>query len=202
MILKKLDIDLHDTKKVSELIYETDTALFNFFFGNKENSAKKIDKLVRAGHNTLGHERILVVDQGDHEVHGILVYSCGREAEEMDELKVLRQNLNLYDVFKFAMMEWWDGHFLADLKDGDFYLACVSVAEEARGQGVGTFILEQAIEMARSHGFKRAVLDVDLDNKGAYKLYERFGFTAFNKNSIPWISGEKGVLNMEFLLKK
>jgi ribosomal protein S18 acetylase RimI-like enzyme len=199
MKLEKLDINKHDTLKVSELIYETDTKLFDFFFGNKEKSASKIEKLVRAGHNTIGYERVMVfTEEGNNQLQGILVYSCGLEAEEMDELKVLRENLSLWDVLKFVLIDWWDSHFLTDLKDEDFYLACVAVDKEARGKGVGTFILEQAKEIARKYGFKRAVLDVDLDNEGAYKLYKRRGFKVFNKNSIPWIRGEKGAFNMEF----
>jgi len=200
MEIQKLDLTRHDTLKVSELIYETDTDLFDFFFRDKENAAKKIEKLVRAGNNGLSFERIMVVTENNEEVQGVLVYSCGDEAKKMDEFKVLRKNLNLWDVLKFTIMEWWDSHFLADLNEEDFYLACVAVDEEARGKGIGTFILKNAIEIARKHGFKRAVLDVDLDNKGAYRLYKRMGFKVFNKNAIPWIGGEKGALNMQFLI--
>ena len=200
MEIQKLDLTRHDTLKVSELIYETDTDLFDFFFRDKENAAKKIEKLVRAGNNGLSFERIMVVIDNNKEVQGVLVYSCGDEAKKMDEFKVLRENLNLWDVLKFTIMEWWDSHFLADLNEEDFYLACVAVDEEARGKGIGTFILKNAIEIARKHGFKRAVLDVDLDNKGAYRLYKRMGFKVFNKNAIPWIGGEKGALNMQFLI--
>lgn len=200
MKMEKLDLKKHDTLKVSGLIYETDNNVFNFFFGNKENAAQKIEKLILAENNTLSHQRIMVVTGNNEMVQGILVYSCGDEAKKMDEFKVLRQNLNLIDVLKFVIMEWWDSHFLANLNKEDFYLACVAVDEEARGKGIGTFILKQAIDFARKHGFKRAVLDVDINNKGAYKLYKRRGFNVFNKKSIPWFGGEKGVLNMEFIL--
>ncbi|MDI6644749.1 MAG: GNAT family N-acetyltransferase [Methanobacteriaceae archaeon] len=200
MKMEKLDLKKHDTLKVSGLIYETDNNLFNFFFGNKDNAAKKIEKLVLAENNTLSHKRIMVFTSNNETVQGILVYSCGNEAEKMDEFKVLRQNLNLIDVLKFIIMDWLDSHFLANLNEEDFYLACVAVDEEARGKGIGTFILKQAIEFAKTHGFKRVVLDVDIDNKGAYKLYRRMGFKIFNKKSIPWFGGEKGVLNMDFFL--
>ena len=200
MKMEKLDLNKHDTLKVSGLIYETDNNLFNFFFGNKENAAQKIEKLVRSENNTLSYQRIMVVTGNNEKVQGILVYSCGNEAKKMDEFKVLRQNLNLVDVLKFFIMDWWDSHFLANLNEEDFYLACVAVDEEARGKGIGTFILKQAIEFAKNHRFKRAVLDVDIDNKGAYKLYRRMGFNIFNKKSIPWFGGEKGVLNMEFFI--
>lgn len=199
--MQKLDLNKHDALKVAELIYETDANLFNFFFKNKENTAYKIEKLVRSGNNTLGYERIRVVTPSDSdEVQGIVVYSCGQEAEKMDEMKILRQNLNWWDVIKFSVIEWWDNHFLADLKESDFYLACVAVDELARGNGLGSFILEESWKIAKKNGFDRVVLDVDLDNKGAYRLYQKMGFKVFNKNSIPWFGGEKGVLNMEYML--
>ncbi|MGC9517094.1 MAG: GNAT family N-acetyltransferase [Methanomicrobiales archaeon] len=200
MEIQKLDITNHNTLKVAELIYETDTKLFDFFFSNKKNAAEKIDKLIRAGNNSLGFERIIVFIGNNHEIQGVLVYSCGDEFKNTGEFKVLRQNLNLWNVLKFLLMDWWDGHFLADLNEEDFYLACVAVDENVRGKGIGTFILENAIEIARKYGFKRVVLDVDLDNEGAYNLYKRTGFKIFNKKSVPWIGGEKGALNMEFLI--
>ncbi len=201
MKMQKLDFNKHDTFKVAELIYETDANLFNFFFKNKENTAHKIEKLVRSGNNTLGHERIKVVTPAaSDEVQGIMVYSCGPESEKMDEMKILRQNFNWWDVIKFSLMEWWDNHFLADLNKSDFYLACVAVDELARGKGIGSFILEESCLIAKNNGFERVVLDVDLDNKGAYRLYQKMGFKVFNKNRIPWFGGEKGVLNMEYML--
>jgi ribosomal protein S18 acetylase RimI-like enzyme len=60
--------------------------------------------------------------------------------------------------------------------------------------------LESSLELARYDGKKKLVLDVDLSNNGARRLYERFGFNIFNKKSIPWLGGERGMYNMKFLI--
>jgi len=78
-------------------------------------------------------------------------------------------------------------------------LACLSVDEEFRGRGIGTFILENSLRLAK-RGLNRVVLDVNLDNSGAKRLYERFGFSIFSKKSFPWFGGRVGAYNMEFII--
>ncbi|MCK7615287.1 GNAT family N-acetyltransferase [Roseibium sediminicola] len=71
------------------------------------------------------------------------------------------------------------------LMDGIF------VAEEARGQGVGSALLEAVCAQARERGLARVRLDVINTNPRARALYERAGFKA--------VSEEKtGVLEVLF----
>ena len=60
-----------------------------------------------------------------------------------------------------------------------FIFFIVAVDEKARGQGIGSFILQEGIKLAREKGCKRSVLDVDIKNEGALRMYERFGFKKF-----------------------
>jgi threonine synthase len=53
------------------------------------------------------------------------------------------------------------------------HLSYIAVSKAARGQGVGTQLLEAAIRAADGD----LSLHVDIDNEGAIKLYEKFGFT-------------------------
>ena len=46
-----------------------------------------------------------------------------------------------------------------------------------RGSGVGSRLLEQAIQTARSSGCKRITLLTDHDNESAQRFYQRHGFT-------------------------
>lgn len=64
----------------------------------------------------------------------------------------------------------WHGGPYAYLED--FYLA-----PEARGQGVGTKLLDYALQRAEGQGADRIVLDVRAANTAAQRLYTRFGFT-------------------------
>lgn len=115
-------------------------------------------------------------------------------------MKIIFKNFNLFDVLKLMVMDLIGRLFLAHLSPDDYYLACVAVDENFRGKGMGTFILENSLKLAKRRGLKRIVLDVDMDNQGALRLYERFGFKVFGKKSYPWFGGKVEVLNMEFLL--
>lgn len=201
MKLVKFDIDKHDLDDVASLIYETDARTFKFYFKTKENATKKIKKLINAGKNNLGHENIYIVTKEDEkEIFGLLMASKGSEESIKRDFKTYFRTLNPYDALKFVLFDIVDNMILSDLDDHDFYLGAVAVNEDCRGKGIGTFILGKSLEIARKKNCKRVVLDVDLENEGALRLYERFGFKIFNKKSIRWFSGEKGAFNMEYAL--
>ena len=52
----------------------------------------------------------------------------------------------------------------------------IAVAEEIRGRGVGTALLEALISQARLHRVPALSLSVEVDN-AALRLYEQLGFT-------------------------
>jgi ribosomal protein S18 acetylase RimI-like enzyme len=199
MKFEKLDIKKHSSHKVAELLYETDRVIFNFIYGNKAHTAQILEKLVRLGDNNLGQEHIYVVTKNEL-VIGVLLYFGGNH-RKLGELKFLFKNLNLIDALRFLLIDLKDCLILSHLKKCDFYLAGVAVDEEFRGQGVGSLILDQGINMARQRGCERVVLDVALDNLGAKRLYERNGFKVFNKRSYPWFGGRIGMFNMELFIK-
>jgi ribosomal protein S18 acetylase RimI-like enzyme len=202
MHLQKMDKKKHDPFRVSELIYEADAETFDFFFGNKENASQKLGKLVSIGDNNLGYPQIYVVTNDDHQIMGVMVYSAGNKRGTMQELKVLLHNFNILDSLRFLMIELVDGIFLSRLEEDDFYYAIVAVDEHFRGQGVGSFILEEGIKLAREKGCRRAVLDVDIENDGALRLYERFGFRKFKERILSLPGWKKGAFNMEYILKE
>lgn len=201
MQIKKLDLNVHDSKKVSELIYFTDAHTYDQILKNKSQAVDKIEKLVKAGNNSIGHEKIYVVtNHNDENVLGALVTYKREETTTKSELRTFLKVLSPLDAIRFTILDFLDARLLADIGPEDFYLACVAVDENARGQGIGTFILESAVEIARELGKKKAVLNVDFENKGARRLYERFGFKIYGQNTMKWFGGEKGMYHMEFLL--
>jgi ribosomal protein S18 acetylase RimI-like enzyme len=64
---------------------------------------------------------------------------------------------------------------LETMHDGDFYLLAIAIDQEARGQGVGSALMEAAEERARACRAARLTLDVSAKNGGARRLYERRG---------------------------
>lgn len=69
----------------------------------------------------------------------------------------------------------------------EYYIDTVCVHSSARGQGIGTKLLQFAEEKARTLGYSKLSLNVELEKVKARKLYERMGFVVTE----PWtIIGE------------
>ena len=49
------------------------------------------------------------------------------------------------------------------------------------GRGVGSRMLETALDMARSAGFLQLELEVDAENQRAIRMYQRFGFQEYGR---------------------
>lgn len=64
---------------------------------------------------------------------------------------------------------------LNTIAEGDFYLQGMAVEPDLRGVGIGSFLLADAEERARSAGSARFCLDVAAKNEGARRLYARRG---------------------------
>jgi ribosomal protein S18 acetylase RimI-like enzyme len=70
---------------------------------------------------------------------------------------------------------------LEALAGGTFYVNVIAAYSEYRGKGLGTRLLSEAERMAAG---RRLSLIVSDGNKGACRLYERFGFKARDKRPI------------------
>lgn len=52
----------------------------------------------------------------------------------------------------------------------------ISVLKEYWGSGIGSRLMEEAINFSKNNGFKKIELEVRIDNSRAIKLYEKYGF--------------------------
>ena len=65
-----------------------------------------------------------------------------------------------------------------DLEPGTMMVDGLAVCPEARGQGVGTELIESLSSYAQSQGYSALCLEVVADNMRARALYDRLGFVA------------------------
>ena len=70
-----------------------------------------------------------------------------------------------------------------DTENRRFLMDGIFVAPEARGQGVGSRLLEAVAQEAAARGYAEIRLDVIDSNARARALYERRGFTAIGRSS-------------------
>jgi ribosomal protein S18 acetylase RimI-like enzyme len=84
----------------------------------------------------------------------------------------LRRRFGLFRALFFQLILGFEGRPAAD----EFRIETLAVAAEARGQGIGTRLLNEAERHAREHGYAVLSLDVVDTNLRARQLYERLGF--------------------------
>ena len=68
------------------------------------------------------------------------------------------------------------GYFILMSGAGEAHLLNLSVSAARQRRGYGSFLLRQAIALARERGAERIFLEVRPSNDGAQALYRRFGF--------------------------
>ena len=64
------------------------------------------------------------------------------------------------------------------------WLEDMIVRPDRRSGGLGSRLLQHAIEYARTHGFHRIMLLTDKTNSGAIRFYERQGFVESNMTAL------------------
>lgn len=57
----------------------------------------------------------------------------------------------------------------------------ISVLREAWGRGVGTMLMDAAVQTAQAAGFRQLELEVAADNERAIRLYRRFDFAEYGR---------------------
>ncbi|MDI9614798.1 GNAT family N-acetyltransferase [Methanothermobacter sp.] len=147
---------------VGRLIYETDRQLFELFFKNPEGA---LEKLLRNG--VCWHPERIIMAASEGEVLGVLAYDL--EGSESGVIDLFRK-LGPIDALRVMMMDLIDSLSTRKVEDGDLYIASLAVAPEARGQGVGFRLLQEAQMIAEERGLDRLTLDVSPTNTPALNL--------------------------------
>lgn len=198
----KLDVDKHDLTLVSKLIYETELDSFKSLFGsNKIKAQENIQKLIIAGNNSFGSDKIHVACDENDDVLGILVSYSNSEIKGFDEIKAFFNAMGIIDFLKIIIIgSVLTKLLITDKLDDDYYLSNISVAEEHQGKGIGTYMLKNSFIIAKDKKCEKVILDVSIDNVGALKLYKRAGFKVYNKKVIKWRGEEIGTFSMEYFV--
>ncbi|KZX16709.1 mycothiol acetyltransferase [Methanobrevibacter cuticularis] len=212
MIIEELNVDEHNIDKVANLIYYVDEKTYFYIFKSEKKAVSAIKRLLLSESNFIKENNVknnnkrinlfVILDNGENKnIIGILGINKGKKENFSKSLLYMFKLLNPWDAVRFSMMFFIDNKILATVDEDDFYLAEIVVDEAQRGKGLGSEIINKMIDLAKSEGFKRVVLDVDFTNDRAKKLYKSLGFKKFNEKSFKVFSKERGMHNMEYVLE-
>ena len=103
--------------------------------------------------------------------------------------KVLKKEFGFFGALWRSIVQ----KFSVDhLKDTELYIGSIAVAEDYRGKGFGTQLLNAVNDFAKKNGFETIILDVVDTNPRAYELYKRYGFEVIKKRKFGFITRSAG----------
>ncbi len=186
LIYETFNPEIHDVCHVARLVYDVDYRTFDMFFKSDKQAINAISKYLQK--KKLNDYFKVILDDERNIIGYVSIYLHG----DGHDFHLKSPKLVLVDIL--------DHFVLCDIEERDLYLAEVAIDESQRGKGLGRQVVNDVIDYARSKGYDRIILDADLRNESAKKLYESIGFKQFNKKRIKIGSFERGMYNMEFNL--
>lgn len=169
--------------QLARLVYETDN-IISYLFGSPKVALLKIKALIERDDNVFSHKNILVYEDESQTIKGILLFYAPQQKNKNRENVAYSQVFSPLELLKL----WFKSIFLKSIEnksevDG-LYIQNISVEASARGEGIGTKLINHTEEWASKQGFNSLWLDVAFDNPKAKRLYEKQGFFEVSKHHI------------------
>lgn len=137
----------------------------------------RIKTLVKKGNNSFGYDHIYVVRE-KNQILGLSIMDAGGSIDKKVESRVFSTSLDMFGSIRFLFFEkiLLQRILTQQIDDHEFYISNVCVNRNHRGKGVGLFLMNNIIEVAKKQSCTRLILDVSKDNTRAVHLYEKVGF--------------------------
>lgn len=191
-----------DIPSFAAILAEAFPAMYRGVFGrlSKEEVTELLTNLYTNQH--LSMESAYVCELNG-QVQGLMILHLGKSigrGSPLDYWRNLSGTLGFLDTLRA-----WFGGIVANLMltrriphaPDLVYIEALAVAAAERNKGVGSLFLNSAMEWARINGKSRIALHVMANNKGAARLYRRFGFRRWDGHKV-WDADESSSEPHEF----
>lgn len=156
-----------DSETIAELMF---LAMGEFFYLyiNEENVTKAKEfarHFIEQKENQLSYENCLVAVENNQIIASLNIYDGGKLAQlQKPIIDYIRLNYNN----EFVLGD--------ETQAGEYYIDTLAIREEFQGNGIGTYILNYAIDKYVNEMNGALGLVVDKDNPKAKELYLKLGF--------------------------
>ncbi len=183
----------HLRLSAASLIYDTFITKYRYTLGPREKGIRFIANAFRAEYG------LVAFSDGDF----VGVAGVKNSEGELIEIRFNRwaRTYHILTLRSFFIgFPFWFGKRPL----GVLTLNSISVKDAARGQGIGTQIIQEFIQYGKEQGYQALNLEVINSNIRAKALYERLGFktTDYSRIPLPWshLLGFTGVYEMTYPL--
>ncbi|WP_020061886.1 GNAT family N-acetyltransferase [Bacillus sp. 123MFChir2] len=161
-----------DAQAISPLLYNALHEIAEKLTGgtNETEVLEGLEYWFSKKENRLSYENCFV-EERDGKAVGIIVAYHGSEATQLDEPIVNR----LRDVQQDSSII-----LEKEAEEDEYYIDTLSVSSTYGGQGIGSNLILAAETFAQEEGHEKISLLVNLENKPAFSLYKKLGYTQDN----------------------
>ena len=169
-----------DLDFAKDMMIEAGHGLIERFYGSgSEKTARKVIEHLWTGNpNRLHFKNCHVLEVNKQKLGFLSSYPVG--TSKFSSIAVMRVfkagGFKLFFRYITRLRELKRALTIPEGMKGEYYIFTVAAPEEARGKGIGSKLMQLAIDQAKSLGMSKVSLVVTKDNDGAIKLYERLGF--------------------------
>jgi ribosomal protein S18 acetylase RimI-like enzyme len=173
-----------DVRSVYPMVYSSGPHEFDYVFNAGNKTFKDFFHFAFPGELGLISYRTCTVATVNDEVVGIGAFTSGSERFSLDLGNVwnVARFYGLGNILKIARASSHLDTILPPPKSNELYIGQLGVKEGFRSKGIGGTLIRQQLELAKTKGLRKCVLDVATTNIQAQKLYERLGFKVAHEN--------------------
>ena len=181
-----------DAQDFTKLILLSDPLLFPAIFGSSVGSV--LQNLFCQRKNLFSFEHSYFIEVDDTKAGMVLGYDRKTEREEEWRTGLLLIKYMKLGFFTKIIPLLKAMSIAGRVEDDEYYISNVAVYPEFRSISLGTNLLLKMEEKAKSCGGGKIALDVDIDNGGAIRLYNKLGYSIVGKPSRAKINRENFAL--------
>lgn len=171
-----------DAENFVKFVIETDPEFFPMFFGKNYHGLLK--KIFVIKENLFSYQNVKVIES-DNKVAGmVLRYDWAIKKEQALKTGLLLLKFSGFDLFKRLFIYLNLDNLSGKIRENECYISNLAIFSEFRNKGLGTLLLKDVENWAKERGNKKLVLEAYIDNVGAIRLYQRFGFEIFKEYSV------------------
>jgi len=168
-----------DAQDFTNLILLSGPNLFPAIFGSGVRSS--IQNLFRQRKNLFSFEHSYFIEV-DHTKAGMIIgYDWKTERREKWKTGLLLIKYMKQKFFTQIQSSLKAQSIVGRVEDNEYYISNVAIYPEFRGNNLGTNLFLKVENEAKRFGAAKCTLDVEVDNQGAIRLYNRLGYSVSGK---------------------
>lgn len=198
----------NDVKDCSKLIHLSGPHLFCYLYNLNETDIFTLLEFMCEVENTSYSYKNCLLDVDDDSIRGCIIALPFPIIKKYmtNELKFFWKVKQGFFPSLFYFLKVFSRLLTAlkypKLEDDEYYISNLAVYSEFRGQGIGKKLLNAIEERVKEANYKKISLYVELDNNGAIKLYEKFGFKITKSVTFPLRLKKRGLEGLHKMVKE